>query len=34
MGIDPTIKHVGPAPYGGGLQFSPALLDWVANMIR
>jgi len=27
-------EHVGPAPYGGGLQFLPVLLDWVANMIR
>jgi len=27
-------QHVGPAPYGGGLQFLLVLLDWVANMIR
>jgi len=32
MRIDPTMnKHVGPAPYGGGLQLLPALLDWVTK---
>ena len=32
MRIDPTMnKHVGPAPYGGGLQLLPVLLDWVTK---